>query len=118
MFWFTLAGHLKIGTVKELKQRMSSVEFSHWKAIHTRIAPLGELRGDWQAAKVCSVIAAAWGSNIPAEDFLLQFQRVEHSPESEVQSARPSRSQTTAEAELIINTFVARHNKKWQQSQP
>ena len=100
MFWFTLAGHLKSGTADELKRRMTSVEYSHWKAIHKYIAPIGELRDDYRAAKICSVVAAGTlGKVRPSEDYLLRF---EHG------ITKAQHVQSADEAEVAIDAFLAR----------
>jgi hypothetical protein len=48
---------LRLGrTVAELQDTMSGEEFSQWAA-YDLISPIGDERGDWQAAVVASVIA-------------------------------------------------------------
>lgn len=42
----------------ELQERMGSAEFSEWAAF-MNTEPLGEERGDMQAATICSIIANA-----------------------------------------------------------
>lgn len=102
MFWYILAGYLKCGTVRELKQRMDSVEFSYWKAIHKYIGPIGDLRDDYRAAKICSIVHASGLHKVrPSEDFLLKFERGQ---------CTNSQTQTTEEAEVAINTFLSRKN--------
>lgn len=60
--------------LKELPHRL----FLEWKEFD-RIEPIGDKRGDWQIASVCSLIAnlaaarAGTGYTFTAKDFLLEF---------------------------------------------
>ena len=54
-FWFVLA--LALGaTVGELQDRMTSSEFSEWRAYYEK-DPFGTLRSDYQSGQICSTIA-------------------------------------------------------------
>jgi hypothetical protein len=62
-------------TVAEAQQRVSSGEFTYWKAFH-RINPIGEVRGDMQAALIAYTIAQAntgKGKKPKFKDFVLNF---------------------------------------------
>lgn len=67
---------------------MSSRELSEWQA-YDRLEPIGDKRGDYQAALVAMVVTSVFGgksSKAPRlEDFLLQFDaepKREQSPET------------------------------------
>ena len=59
-------------------REMSYTDFLAWQA-YDRVEPIGDRRGDWQAASVCSAVcntlAAQSGSKTryTTKDFLLQF---------------------------------------------
>lgn len=62
-------------TVAEAHTRISSQEFTHWKAFH-RFNPIGGVRGDLQAAQVSFVVASAnsgKGNRPKFKDFILNF---------------------------------------------
>jgi hypothetical protein len=54
-FWFILAGHLG-KSVAETQRTVTSREFTYWKAFHN-INPIGQGRGDLQAAIVARTVA-------------------------------------------------------------
>lgn len=59
----------------EAQESISSREFAEWKAFD-RISPIGDLRGDWQAALLASVTANVFsggGRKHQPGDFLLSF---------------------------------------------
>ena len=76
MFWFRLALHLG-GTVAELKERMSSSEFTAWMCYY-KMTPFGDDREDLRAALVAYTVAATTprkrgAKPIKMQDFVLEF---------------------------------------------
>jgi hypothetical protein len=64
-------------TVAEAQQRVSSQEFTYWRAFH-RINPIGSVRSDYHAALIAFTIAKAQGSKkkpLKFDDFILQFRK-------------------------------------------
>lgn len=62
-------------TVAEAQQRVSSSEFTYWKAFH-RINPIGSVRDDYHAAQVAWMIAkthSGKGRGPKFENFILKF---------------------------------------------
>jgi len=63
---------LELGsTVSELQDRMSSSEFSEWRAFHS-IEPFGSLRSDFQSGQICSTVANLFtDEKFKVQDFML-----------------------------------------------
>jgi hypothetical protein len=76
MFWFRLA--LAFGVpVRVLQRQMDSREFAEWMA-YSRIEPIGDKRGDYQAALIAStthnaVASAFGGKSVNMNEFVLTF---------------------------------------------
>lgn len=72
-------------TVADLDGRLSSSELTEWIAFERMTGPLGRRRGDIQAATIAATIANAnrgkGGKKFKISDFLVEYGRVEKSPE-------------------------------------
>ena len=97
-------------TVAELQQRMSSAEFTEWKA-YQMLEPFGEWRADVRAALVSSVIAnclgqKADGGSFEVRDYMLDFSgsRAEErkSPEEIMRKAKQASA-------MLCEIYRARH---------
>jgi hypothetical protein len=72
--------------VRELQVTMDSREFAEWMSF-ARLEPIGERRGDWQAASIVAAIANAnrdpkkRKEAFAVSDFLLRFGTAEEEPE-------------------------------------
>lgn len=76
VFWYLLAGHLGIGTVRELKARMGMDEFLDWQIVYS-MEPFGPQRGDMQAgiiaSTICNALRGKNGKATKPGDFVLEF---------------------------------------------
>lgn len=75
-------------SVAEAQQRISSSEFTYWKAFH-RINPIGEARGDLQAALIAYTIAQAHsgkGKKVKFKNFVLNFRGRERPTPEQLQA--------------------------------
>lgn len=92
---------------------MSYEDFLGWRAFD-KVSPVGDRRGDWQAASVCSAIfnsmAIKAGSNkrFATSDFLLEFKEDETPVSDEV--ASPQLPQDWQRMKMIARMFVKEAN--------
>lgn len=90
---------------------LSFKQLLEWEAFD-ELHPIGEKRGDWQAASICRVMmdiaAAQCGSKkrFRNADFLLEFK---DEPESELESQ--PKSQTWQEMKMYARMYVAQSAK-------
>ena len=70
-FLFVLAGHLKM-TVKRLCAEMDADELAEWMAF-AGYEPIGDRRGDLQAAIAATAAFRALGANAKPDDFIPDF---------------------------------------------
>lgn len=79
---------------------MSSSELSGWVA-YDRVEPIGELRGDFRSAQICSMLAATHGVATKNEDFM---------PFLNPTNERGKQSQ--AEMKTRLRDYFAGHNAR------
>ena len=70
-FLFVLAGHLNM-TVKQLCAEMDADELAEWMAF-AGYEPIGDRRGDLQAAIAATAAFRALGANAKPDDFVPDF---------------------------------------------
>lgn len=71
-------------TVEELLARITSRELAEWAAYEREFGPLGLERGDWHAATVSHVVAAAAGGKGRITDFLPRWGRRRQTAEEQL----------------------------------
>ncbi len=84
-FWHRLAGHLKIGTIAELKRRMSAREEADWIAYERINGPIGERRQDYHAAQIEAAVCNSQrvrGEPIQVRDCVLFGPKQPEKPQS------------------------------------
>jgi hypothetical protein len=101
-------------------RELSFGQLLEWQAFD-KLEPVGALRGDWQAASVCSAVANSLAmlshsrKRFRTQDFLLEW-RDEELPVPEPVDTRPHQ-QTWQEQKMIAMMFAAASNaptkKKW-----
>ncbi len=65
---------LRMGrTLSELRQHMSANELMMW-AEYDRISPIGDVRGDYQAAQIVSALYRSQGKDVSIQDAILRWQ--------------------------------------------
>lgn len=90
-------------------------QFLEWQEFD-RLEPIGGLRGDWQVASVCSVVAnlaaARSGSSarFTASDFLLQFKDASEANKAPVQEAPVTRTTPWQTMKMYARMFTAQAN--------
>ncbi|MFD3225667.1 MULTISPECIES: phage tail assembly protein T [Rahnella] len=78
-FLFSLA--LRLGrTVHELRQTLTASELKMWIA-YDRLSPIGDWRGDVQAAQVATATINAQGGKLSLNDVLLKWGQTEEEKE-------------------------------------
>ncbi|KAB8310322.1 DUF4035 domain-containing protein [Rouxiella chamberiensis] len=78
-FLFSLA--LRLGrTVHELRQTLTASELKMWIA-YDRLSPIGDWRGDVQAAQVATAAINAQGGKLSINDVLLKWGQTEEEKE-------------------------------------
>ncbi|MBF7954571.1 DUF4035 domain-containing protein [Rahnella victoriana] len=78
-FLFSLA--LRLGrTVHELRQTLTASELKMWIA-YDRLSPIGDWRGDVQAAQVATAAINAQGGKLSLNDVLLKWGQTEEEKE-------------------------------------
>ncbi|MDF1895080.1 DUF4035 domain-containing protein [Rahnella contaminans] len=78
-FLFSLA--LRLGrTVHELRQTLTASELKMWIA-YDRLSPIGDWRGDFQAAQVATAAINAQGGKLSINDVLLKWGQTEEEKE-------------------------------------
>ncbi|MCK9570000.1 DUF4035 domain-containing protein [Candidatus Pacearchaeota archaeon] len=106
MYWFRLA--LAFGTpVRELQEKMSSIEFAEWIA-YSNIEPIGDKRGDYQAAAIAaeihnSIAGAFGGKRVSIDDRLLNFSGNE---------PQQKRQQTPEEMLAVLESVMCQKSRK------
>ncbi|QBH97156.1 DUF4035 domain-containing protein [Limnobaculum zhutongyuii] len=67
---------LRMGrTLSELRQHMSANELMMW-AEYDRISPIGDVRGDYQAAQIVSALYGSQGVDVSIQDATLRWHPV------------------------------------------
>lgn len=91
-------------------REMSFTDFLQWQA-YDQIEPIGAVRGDWQAASICSMMAnltamyAGSKKRYRTKDFLLEF-----GEEREVKETKDDGRQSWQQQKMIAQMFVAMAN--------
>lgn len=70
---FLMALALRMGrTLSEMRQTMTASELMMWIE-YDKISPLGDTRGDIQAAQIVSAVYGAQGVKVPLNDTMLDW---------------------------------------------
>jgi hypothetical protein len=70
---FLMALSLRMGrTLSELRQEMTASELRMWIE-YDKISPIGDMRGDIQAAQIVSAVYGAQGVKVPLTDATLNW---------------------------------------------